>query len=234
MRPFQSAQLRGVLLVLATTSRVAAQAPASITPAALARSTPEREGISSAAILRFVAAADSAIDGMNSVMIVRHGRVVAEGWWSPYEASTPHVMYSLSKSFTSTAVGFAIAEGKFTLDDQVLRFFPDEAPASPSDNLRAMRVRDLLRMATGHQTEPSMLVPADSSMRDASWVRRFFAHPVAFKPGTHFLYNSPATYMLSAIVQKTTGHTVRDYLTPRLFEPLGICLLIHISEPTRL
>jgi CubicO group peptidase (beta-lactamase class C family) len=168
---------------------------------------------------------------MNSVMIVRHGRVVAEGWWSPYEASRPHVMYSLSKSFTSTAVGFAIAEGKFTLDDQVLRFFPDEAPASPSDNLRAMRVRDLLRMATGHQTEPSMLVPADSSMRDASWVRRFFAHPVAFKPGTHFLYNSPATYMLSAIVQKTTGQTVRDYLTPRLFEPLGIARPTWSTSP---
>ena len=223
--------VRGLLLVLAATSRVAAQAPPSMASAPLARSTPEREGISSAALLRFVAAADSAIDGMNSVMIVRHGRVVAEGWWSPYEASTPHVMYSLSKSFTSTAVGFAIAEGKFTLDDQVLRFFPDEAPASPSDNLRAMRVRDLLRMATGHQTEPSMLVPADSSMRDASWVRRFFAHPVAFKPGTHFLYNSPATYMVSAIVQKTTGQTVRDYLTPRLFEPLGIARPTWSTSP---
>jgi CubicO group peptidase (beta-lactamase class C family) len=91
-----------------------------------------------------------------------------------------------------------------------------------------MRVRDLLRMATGHQTEPSMLVPADSSMRDASWVRRFFAHPVAFKPGTHFLYNSPATYMLSAIVQKTTGQTVLDYLTPRLFEP-GLAPEVHVE-----
>src|SRR6476469_10776834 len=97
----------------------------------LPRSTPEREGISSSAILSFVQAADTAIDGMNSVMIVRHGRVVAEGWWGPYDARTQHVLYSLSKSFTSTAVGLAIAEGKMSLDDPVLKYFPDEAPAQP-------------------------------------------------------------------------------------------------------
>src|SRR5205814_4365927 len=143
------------------------------------RNTPEREGISSSAVLAFVNAADSAIDAMDSVMIVRHGRVVAEGWWSPYDARTPHVLYSLSKSFTSTAVGLAVAEGKFSVDDEVLKFFPREAPAEPSANLRSMRVRDLLRMNTGQQTEPSLLTPADSTMRDASWVRRFLVHPVA-------------------------------------------------------
>ena len=189
---------------------------------ALPRSTPEAQGISSAAIQAFVQAADSGIDGMNSVMIVRHGRVVAEGWWAPYDARTPHVLYSLSKSFTSTAVGMAVAEGKLSVDDEVLKFFPEEAPANPSANLRAMRVKDLLRMVTGHQTEPALFGQVDSSMRSATWVKRFFAHPVAFKPGTHFLYNSPATYMLSAIVQKVTGQTVADYLQPRLFEPLGI------------
>ena len=113
----------------------------------------------------------------------------------------------------------------------MLKFFPDEAPAQPSANLRAMRVRDLLRMSTGHQTEAALFGQVDSSMRDASWVKRFFAHPVAFKPGTHFLYNSPATYMLSAIVQKTTGQTVLDYLTPRLFEPLGIEKPTWVSSP---
>ena len=110
--------------------------------AALPRSTPEREGISSTAILAFVNAADSAIDAMNSVMIVRHGHVVAEGWWSPYDARTAHVLYSLSKSFTSTAVGLAVAEGKLSLDDPVLKFFPNDAPDSVTANLRSMRVRD--------------------------------------------------------------------------------------------
>jgi CubicO group peptidase (beta-lactamase class C family) len=197
----------------------------------LPRSTPEREGVSSSAILSFVQAADSSIDAMNSFMLVRHGRVVAEGWWGPYDAGTQHVLYSLSKSFTSTAVGLAIAEGKLSLDDEVLKYFPEDAPAQPSANLRAMRVRDLLRMQTGHVTEPSFITAADSTLRDATWARRFLVHPVTFKPGTHFLYNSGATYMLSAIVQKVTGQTVRDYLTPRLFVPLGIESPTWVSSP---
>ena len=130
-------------------------------------------------------------------------------------AESPHALYSLSKSFTSTAVGLAVAEGKLSIDDEVLKFFPDDAPKEPSKNLKAMRVSDLLRMSTGHQAEPTR--PPDEV-----WTKNFLAQPVPFKPGTHFLYNTPATYMLSAIVQKATGMTVLDYLRPRLFEPLGI------------
>jgi CubicO group peptidase (beta-lactamase class C family) len=184
----------------------------------LQRSSPESQGIASSDILDFVQAADEQIDAMNSFMLVRHGRVVAEAWWAPYDAETPHILYSLSKSFTSTAVGLAISEGKLSLDDQVLKFFPDDAPPQPSDNLRAMRVRDLLRMATGNQSEAQL---RDAATKDEPWTRIFLAHPVPFKPGTHFLYNSPGTYMLSAIVQKVTGMTTLDYLRPRLFEPLG-------------
>jgi CubicO group peptidase (beta-lactamase class C family) len=188
--------------------------------ASLPRSSPEQQGISSADILAFVDAADKDIDAMNSFMLVRHGTVVAEGWWGPYDRDTPHILYSLSKSFTSTAVGLAISEGKLSLDDQVLKFFPEEAPAEPSVNLRAMRVRDLLRMNTGNQSE-APIRPGEPTKGNDSWTKTFLAHPVPFKPGTHFLYNSPATYMLSAIVQKVTGMTVLDYLRPRLFEPLG-------------
>ncbi len=116
--------------------------------------SPEAQGISSTAILEFIEAADTKIESMNSFMLVRHGQVVAEGWWSPYNADSPHSLYSLSKSFTSTAVGLAISEGKLSLDDEVLKFFADDAPAEPSKNLKAMRVSDLLRMSTGHQVEP--------------------------------------------------------------------------------
>jgi CubicO group peptidase (beta-lactamase class C family) len=182
--------------------------------AGLPRSSPESQGVPSSAVLSFVEAADR-IDSMNSFMLLRHGRVIAEGWWAPYDAGSPHALYSLSKSFTSTAVGMAIAEGKISLDDEVLKFFPDDAPAEPGRNLRAMRVRDLLRMSTGQQTEPRRT-------EAQPWTRSFLAHPVPFKPGTHFLYNTSGTYMLSAIVQKATGQTVLDYLRPRLFEPLGI------------
>jgi CubicO group peptidase (beta-lactamase class C family) len=191
--------------------------------AGLPRSAPEAQGIASKAILAFVERADSEIDAMHSFMLVRHGHVVAEGWWSPYDATTPHMLYSLSKSFTASAVGLAIAEGKLSLDDEVLKFFPADAPPQPSANLRAMRVRDLLRMNTGQESEaPLWQWNRPATATDTPWTKAFLAHPVPFKPGTRFLYNSPGTYMLSAIVQKVTGMTVLDYLRPRLFEPLGI------------
>src|SRR5438552_19142763 len=119
----------------------------------LSRSSPEAQGVSSAQVRAFVEAADKQVDTMNSFMLVRHGHVVAEGWWKPEAAGKPHVMHSLSKSFTSTAVGLAIAEGKLSLDDPILKFFPKEAPAEPSENLMAMKVRDLLTMTCGHDTE---------------------------------------------------------------------------------
>ncbi len=194
------------LVVLSASARAGADLP---------RSSPEAQGVSSPAVLAFVEAADKSIDSLHSFMLVRHGHVVAEGWWTPYSAATPHALYSLSKSFTSTAVGLAVAEGKLSVDDPVLKFFPDDAPATPGGNLKAMRLSDLLRMSTGQQTEPPR-------RPDEPWVKTFLAHPVPFKPGTHFLYNTSATYMLSAAVQKATGQTVLDYLTPRLFSPLGI------------
>src|SRR4029078_8633459 len=147
--------------------------------ASLPRSTPEQQGISSADLLAFVDAAYKEIDTMNSFMLVRHGHVVAEGWWAPYDRDTPHMLYSLSKSFTSTAVGFAIAEGKLNLDDQVIKFFPDESPADPSFNLRAMRVRDLRRMNTGNRPEAPTRVD-DPSKQPDTWVKTFLTHSVPF------------------------------------------------------
>ncbi|MDY3561111.1 beta-lactamase family protein [Gemmata sp. JC673] len=181
----------------------------------LPRSAPEAQGVSSPAVLAFVEAADKDIDALHSFMLVRHGRVVAEGWWAPYTAGAPHMLFSLSKSFTSTAVGLAAAEGKLSVDDPVLQFFPNDAPADPSAHLKAMRLSDLLRMSTGQQAEPARK-PTEP------WAKTFLAQQVPFKPGTHFLYNTSATYMLSAAVQKATGQTTLDYLKPRLFEPLGI------------
>jgi CubicO group peptidase (beta-lactamase class C family) len=199
------------LLVLAGSTGLAAERSSPSLP----RSAPEAQGVSSSALLAFVQAADRDIDGMHSFMLIRHGHVVAEGWWTPYGPDAPHALYSLSKSFTSTAVGLAVAEGKLSIDDEVLKWFPDDAPAEPSKNLRSMRVSDLLRMSTGHEVEPTR--PPDKV-----WTKHFLAQSVPHKPGTHFLYNTSATYMLSAIVQKATGQSVLDYLRPRLFDPLGI------------
>src|SRR5207237_4417296 len=129
----------------------------------------------SAPSLAFLDEADSKIDAFDTFMLLRHGHVVAQCWWAPYDARTRHELYSLSKSFTSTAVGLAIAEGKLSLDDPVLKFFPEDTPARPSNNLKAMRVHDLLRMSTGHQTEPRLASSKES------WVKTLRADPVPFK-----------------------------------------------------
>ncbi len=208
-------------LALALFPVVSSMAHAASQP--LLRSTPESQGVSSQAICDYVEALDK-IKTMHSFMVVRHGQVIAEGWWKPEAADKPHVLNSVSKSFNSTAVGMVIAEGKLNLDDKVLKFFPDDAPPEPSDNLKAMTVRDLLTMSGGHDTEPK-------SVNGSPSVKQFLAAPVVHKPGTHFLYNGMGSYTLSAIVTKVTGQTVDEYLKPRLFEPLGIAYTNWPSSP---
>ena len=183
------------------------------------RSAAEEQGIASEAILTFIERAEREIHELHSFMLVRHGQVVAEGWWDPYGPQKPHMLFSLSKSFTSTAVGMAVGEGRLSVDDKVLSFFPEDAPAKVSKNLAAMRVRDLLTMTTGHAKDAT---PRTTAQNEGNWVKGFLALAVRYRPGTHFVYNSAASYMLSAIIQKLTGQTLLDYLTPRLFEPLGI------------
>jgi CubicO group peptidase (beta-lactamase class C family) len=187
--------------------------------ASLPRSTPEAQGIPSAAIRAFIDAAERDLDALHSFMLLRHGHVVAEGWWNPYRPHDPHMLFSLSKSFTSTAIGLLVAEGRLAVEDPVLRFFPGDAPPGPGAHLQAMRVRHLLTMTTGH-AEDTTGPMAEQPGR--TWVQGFLAQPVEYAPGTHFLYNSGATYMLSAIVQQLTGGRMIDYLEPCLFAPLGI------------
>ena len=167
----------------------------------------------------FQEAANDSMD-IHSVMIVKDGSVIYSKWQSQGVDSVPHVLHSVSKTFTATAVGLAIADGKMKLTDKVIDFFPDKLPAEVSDNLKAMTVRDLLTMSCGHDEEPT-----GQREEGADWVQAFLAHPVVHKPGTFYLYNSLGTYVLSAIVQKVTGEKVVDYLNTRLFEPL------HIDKP---
>ena len=182
------------------------------------RSIPESEGISSESILSFIDTVEKNKLGLHSLMVARHGKIVAEGWWDPYKPDLKHMLFSLSKSFTSTAIGFVVAEGKLSVEDKVVSFFSTMLPASVSANLAAMRVKDILTMTSGHDkdTMPPM------RLGNQSWIKTFLSLPVEHQPGSFFLYNSGATYMLSAIVQKLTGKTVLDYLKPRFFDPLEI------------
>lgn len=195
---------------------------------ALPRSTPEVQGMSSAAVLAFVDDAERRALGLHSLMLMRRGQIVAEGWWDPYSPADPHLLYSLSKSFAATAAGLAADEGLLSLDATVLSFFPAEAPDDPDPHLAAMSVRHLLSMSTGHDQDTTGSLRAAA---DGDWVRAFLALPVEHAPGTHFVYNSGATYLVSAIVQKATGQTLLDFLGPRLFEPLGIAAPTWESSP---
>ena len=168
----------------------------------------------------FEQAASDSMD-IHSVMIVRDGSVIYSRWQSEGADTVPHVLHSVSKTFTATAVGLAIADGKMALSDKVIDFFPDKLPAEVSENLKAMTVRDLLTMTCGHDEEPSTRREGGN----VDWVEAFLAHPVVHEPGTFYLYNSLGTYMCSAIVQKVTGEKVVDYLDTRLFQPL------HIDKP---
>jgi len=167
------------------------------------------------ALTAFAAAAAADSIEVHSVMILHHGQVVAEQWWGKGAPETPHIMNSVSKSFTATAVGFAIAEGLISLDDKVVSFFPDKVTEEQSPNLNAITVRNLLTMSTGQVKEPQR-----SGQQD--WVAAFMNTPVDDTPGATFRYNSMATFMLSAIVQKVSGQKLIDYLQSRLFAPLAI------------
>lgn len=191
-------------------------------------SSPEAQGVSSKSILAFIEAFEKEVDSPHGIVILRNGHTIAQGWWAPYERDDTHILYSLSKSFTSTAIGLLADEGKLDIDASVLSCFPDEAPANPSDNLKAMRIRDLLSMTTGHTQDTLGKL---ASAGDGNWARAFLAQPVDRQPGTHFIYNSGATYMLSAIVQKVSGKTLIEYLKPKLFEPLGIANATWDSDP---
>jgi len=191
----------------------------SSTSGMLPRSTPEAEGVDPAGILAFVNELEKENLETHSFMLLRNGKVVAEGWWKPCSPKDKHTLYSLSKSFMSTATGLAVHEGKLSLDDPVSKFFPDDMPAKPSGYLAEMKVRHLLTMTCGQETEPMQQM---FGAPDGNYVKAFLAHPVPYKPGTHFLYNTAASYMVSAIVQKTTGKTLTQILEPTVYKALGI------------
>lgn len=185
----------------------------------LRRTSPEAVGIDSGGVVAFLDAVEQKVGGLHSVMLLRHGQVAVEGWWNPYASNHPHQLYSLSKSFTSTAVGFAVTEGLLTVETPVASFFTDQLPGDVPENLASMKIKHLLTMSTGHDKDA--LGPTVSAA-DGNWVKAFLHLPVEHEPGSKFVYNSAATYMLSAIVQKLTGMRVVDYLKPRLFDLIGI------------
>jgi len=185
---------------------------------ALQHSKPEAEGVSAAGIDSFVTAASHSKSEFHSFVLMRHGKVVAEGWWNPYRPDLKHTLYSVSKSFTSTAVGFAVSEGKLKITDKVISFFPNSLPDTISPYLAQLTVKNLLTMSVGIDPDPTEYIP----FKTTDWVKAFLATPIKHQPGSVFFYNTMSAFMLSAIVTKVTGQSELEYLKPRLFAPLGI------------
>ncbi|GHT28757.1 hypothetical protein AGMMS49574_03700 [Bacteroidia bacterium] len=181
----------------------------------LPRSTPKKEKVDVEGIKGYLDAAKNSGDvEIHSIMVVRNGKVVYEEWLNGGHPDSVHMMQSVSKSFLASAIAFAIDEGKVKLDDKVISYFPDELPETVSPWLAQLSIRHLLMMSAGQRPEP---------VRTGNdWVKNFLNTPITKEPGTYFFYNSIGSFMLSAIIQKTSGVSLFDYLTPRLFEPLSI------------
>ncbi len=177
--------------------------------------TPEEVGIDSRVIKEFIDEINEKELGLHSFTVVCRDKICAQGFFSPYNADTPHVLYSMSKSITSTAVGFAISEGLLSLNDRVAKFFP-EYPMSKRPFNRMLTVRMLLTMHS------DKLITVLEEKGNTDWIANFLNAPFLLPPNSKFNYISENTSMLSAIVSKVTGMSVVDYLYPRIFEPLGI------------
>ena len=187
-----------------------------------ARSTPEAQGIASAAIEAMLRDIRDTGADIHSMLIMRRGHLVFEHYFAPYAADTPHAMYSCSKTFTSMLIGIAQDKGLLSVKDRVLSFFPEETVESPSENLAAMTIEDLLMMGSGNAQDTMPAMAEVMSQPDADFVSVFLNRPVEYRPGTHFVYNTGATYMLSAILTKVTGRTALELANEWLFEPMGI------------
>lgn len=200
-----------VLILLAATCEISSAATNTVLP----RSTPAQEGVDPNAVRVFV---DSLMKvpetDIHHVMVVRHGKVIAEAHPAPFMKDDVHTLYSCSKTFTMLAIGMLVDDGKLSVNDKVIDLLPDKAPVEKSDALKAMTVKHLLTMTAG-------ITPALELRQEGDdWVRIWLAQPVT-KLGI-FQYDSFCTFMLSAIVQRITGKTLLEFLNERFFHPLGI------------
>jgi CubicO group peptidase (beta-lactamase class C family) len=186
-------------------------------PESLPESPPSRQEADADGIAAFL----DAMDGteLHSLMILRHGHVIASGWWEPYGPDRPHHLFSLSKSFTSAAAGLAAAEGLLDLDAPVLGYFPELDAEVTDPRSRAMLVRHIASMSSGHITDTWEAAVGNDKDQPA---RGFLRIPPDRDPGTVFAYNQSCTYTLATIVQRVTGQPLTRYLRPRLFDVIGI------------
>lgn len=182
----------------------------------LPRCTPEEIGLSGRQVAACIRALAHDKTTMNGFMAARHGKVFAECWWAPYRSEIPHSNHSFGKSYTSAAIGIAVGEGLVRLDEKMVDIFADEIrerSIAVAEGVEKITVRHVLTMTNGMAYHPDMR---------GDFIAHYLSTPLAYEPGTRFAYNSTGSCMLGAIILKRTGQNLKEYLTPRLFEPLGV------------
>ena len=178
---------------------------------------PDEAGVPSRAIRRFLTRLERRGLNTHSLLIARAGTLAFEAYWWPYTAQTPHRLYSASKSYVAVAVGALVDDGHLTLSDRVIDYFPDKAPTAPVDPyVAAMRVVDLLTMRTAHGS--TTYKQAD----DTDWVRTFFTVPPSRQPGAVFSYDTSATVVLTALVERLSQQRLPDFLMDRVLRRIGV------------
>lgn len=214
----------------------------------LQRAIPEDVGVSSAKLAEFVNRFFE-FKRTHGLIVMRHGRIIAETYCSPCSPSDRHQLFSLSKSFTSTALGIAIGEGLIkSIDTPIISFFPEYDSQRIQERMRRVTLRHLLTMSMGRGScglwgnryseihDAFVASPSGLDMRAIAemfafgdenfgngepWVKNLLEDDLIYEPGTTFIYNSAATFLVSAALRKATGVSLVEYLRPRLFEPLG-------------
>ncbi len=181
------------------------------------KSTPIREGVHPVGIIGFLDSIQENAVHLHNFMLFRNNAMIAEGSYTPCQKQDIHMLFSLSKSFTSTAIGFMVQEGKIDVANNALAYFPEIDKSKVCEKLQEITVRHLLTMNTGQEKEPEGIF----FDLDRNWVEEFWTNEATKEPGSWFFYNTLATYILSAIVTKITGERTFDYLKERLFTPLG-------------
>ena len=177
------------------------------------RVSPESVGVRSEAIEWLLDQLESGFTEPHGLMIMRHGKICAEGWWNPYAPGIRHGLQSHTKTYAATAVGIAYTEGLLDLNERIIDIFPEYAPERPSENLKKLTVHHVLSMGCGMDSMPKPT---------KDWIREFLATPVDHEPGTTYMYNSMGSTLLGAIVRKKSGLGLEEYLKPRLFDKIGI------------
>ena len=188
-------------------------------------STPEAQGIPSKALERFVDKLKEQKIPVHSILMARHGHMIMEAYYQPYDKEKLHRMFSETKSYTSLGIGLLVSDGVIRLEDKICQYFPEYLPGKVHPWLEEMTIKDMLRMETCHN-----MTTYKKTSTTENWVRSFFQTVPTHRPGQIFMYDTSASHTLCALVEKLTGQKLLDFLKDRILRQIGFSEESYIME----